>query len=1390
MEEFEFEYKPGKLEIDTVFQDGRKFISISAAGAPSATSEKKMPKLPETVFYIAVPGSTTPEVTITGSEKVPFRFPYSLLPVPETGKERKSAGIKYIEEKYSPFSLSKGVFPAGNYSVSGPFKILNRWAIRITVNPFSATSPDEGIYYKSMNFRIRFKDQARRSPPPGGLEASSVKSLFLNKESALSMGISRPAFKTAATDKKYPQKFFDNPYAEVFRIKIGDSYEYSIEENGIYSITASDLPLSAGKTYELGNFTLWTGCGRQLPAAPLPSMERTVFSMDTNMVMHALYERDLSGSGFLENSNSLLFYGKGANYWEPDTESPFPRKYTYKINPHTNKNVYWLVYEPSPLSVKRMSVYDKSSDKDAEVTTQLYPQHFESNSVLTANYADQGRKYNWNWSLFTSPVMTKTLYLDYKYRGGPLYILPSFNSKHGKPLNHSNYNIDCSISSASSDQYSEMAHTSELYIKDTTVNDEGESSYKLRIDISSRYVNISDYPYLDYIAACYETKLEAGSDKTLNIFGHNSQDSSIYKVTGFSSDTVFCFDITDERNVAFIANNYGPEISWEDAPEYDISSGHNFKRYVVTSESGFLTPSGIEKVNPPSAAGYTVRDLGSVRFNYDYLILTPEEFSDAAEELAEHRASFTSFDTLSPAVIHLEDIYNQYNAGKKSPFAIRNFLNDVVMRNGTVWPVYAVFMGTGTYDPKGYSLDTSYNKFPAFGPCPQGLSPRFSETDNDFTDELFAVFPGSDSTSEGLFLGRLPAYNRSQASAIVEKIASFDTNAVREWHNSITYVADDDSQLTRIDEGFCHTDDIEDVYKSVAAYNTPRARITRFNKIYLANYLRDPQTKRKPDAEQAVIDRINSGTGMMIYFGHGGEYQWSDENIMNADRIKSVLDNQRRLPLIISGSCTVGRFEQAGEGLSEALLNHISGGASATVSAVRGTNANYNKTFIQQFLYEIFNAPDNISLGMAFRQTKRRISGGYASNSNKYMVLGDPALFPFRLDKLIKIDSISKYCYEDSSGTETEDTLTVALDSIELNKFEKIRISGSVINIDDSTLYSDYDGFLSVNVLSPVYKSSVILATGLGTDTTLFYDSEGDPVVSAEGIKITGGKFNGIIVTKASIPVSEDSLQLKIYSSSTHNGHKNAGLSIDTLRSGSGSTCTINIGDDTEGPAISFFTLTESGSTTDTVFLTNTSKLRSADSIRIKFSDQNGVDIRSRLPDMGVWYTISNKSGLVKKRRLPEGYIDYAEGNSDISNAYGKIVFDPDSMFYNDKNNTTLLTVYSTDFLGNLSKRMIDLEFLESDSAFALSDVFNFPNPFSEATRFYYKSTIASGTEAKVKIFTQNGRLAKVLEKNPLIWDGRDENGRLLANGVYYYKLIIKNKTRKESAVKKLMILR
>lgn len=112
------------------------------------------------------------------------------------------------------------------------------------------------------------------------------------------------------------------------------------------------------------------------------------------------------------------------------------------------------------------------------------------------------------------------------------------------------------------------------------------------------------------------------------------------------------------------------------------------------------------------------------------------------------------------------------------------------------------------------------------------------------------------------------------------------------------------------------------------------------------------------------------------------------------------------------------------------------------------------------------------------------------------------------------------------------------------------------------------------------------------------------------------------------------------------------------------------------------------------------------------------------------------------------------------------------------------LLVKGKDVTGNHSGRFdydVEFEVILEDM---ISNVINYPNPFSTATHFVYTLTGHSPEFFKLQIMTVGGRIVKEIDQSELgelkvgthqtayTWDGTDEFGDRLANGIYLYRMV------------------
>jgi hypothetical protein len=121
------------------------------------------------------------------------------------------------------------------------------------------------------------------------------------------------------------------------------------------------------------------------------------------------------------------------------------------------------------------------------------------------------------------------------------------------------------------------------------------------------------------------------------------------------------------------------------------------------------------------------------------------------------------------------------------------------------------------------------------------------------------------------------------------------------------------------------------------------------------------------------------------------------------------------------------------------------------------------------------------------------------------------------------------------------------------------------------------------------------------------------------------------------------------------------------------------------------------------------------------------------------------------------------------------------------KDGTYTLIVQSRDASNNASGEYDYKIAFEVITKSMISNMLNYPNPFSTSTRFVYTLTgEAPPAQFKIQILTISGRIVREITQDEIgqlrigvhqteyAWDGRDEFGDYLANGIYLYRVLAK----------------
>jgi hypothetical protein len=333
----------------------------------------------------------------------------------------------------------------------------------------------------------------------------------------------------------------------------------------------------------------------------------------------------------------------------------------------------------------------------------------------------------------------------------------------------------------------------------------------------------------------------------------------------------------------------------------------------------------------------------------DLIIITCSKLAASLEALAGLRRT----QGLAVVVIDIEDIYDEFDFGQKSPYAVRDYLAYTIS-NWKKRPRFVLFAGDASFDPKNYlgfgETDLVPTKF---------VDTEFMET---ASDDWFADFD-ADALAE-IMIGRLPCATAVEAASMVRKIIDYESSTPS---GEVLLAVD-------ANEGY----DFENANRQLAALVPQGTRITEVNRGRL-----DTETARK-----ILLDGIYRGQKIVNYTGHGSATVWRGNLLTSEDA--EALSNESHLPVFVMMSCLNGYFANTGtDALAESLMK-ARGGAVAVWASSGMTLPDQQATMNQEFYRQLFTGPGGPVLGEAARRAKSVVSESDVRRS--WILFGDPSM--------------------------------------------------------------------------------------------------------------------------------------------------------------------------------------------------------------------------------------------------------------------------------------------------------------------------------------------------------------------------------------------------------------
>jgi hypothetical protein len=837
-----------------------------------------------------------------------------------------------------------------------------------------------------------------------------------------------------------------------------------------------------------------------------------------------------------------------------------------------------------------------------------------------------------------------------------------------------------------------------------------------KIDLMLEYQRASNGStgYLNYIEINVERYMQfTGSQmKFRKIFSWEVDEIARY-IVGGQAGKLQIWDITN------IVEPKELETTVSGGKTVFLSQTDTLRQFIAFDGSEYYTPEFVEKVDN--------QNLHALK-NIDYLIITHPLFIDQANRLADYHREKNGFDVY---VTTPQKIYNEFSSGSQDITGIRDFVKMLYDKSDSGKELkYLLLFGDASYDYKDKLADNTN-----FVPCWEHTK-SLNIISSIATDDYYGYLDDGEGSIEGnnrvdIGIGRFVVATEEEATRAVDKSIAYSTNSPENmgpWRNQITFLADDEDSNH-------HLHDAEKL-SGFLDENYPEYLV---DKIYVDAYpqVSTPSGQRAPEVNKAITSKIEKGTLIFNYSGHGGELGLGHERFLEIPDINSWL-NWNRLPIFITATCEFSRYDDpkrksAGE---EVFLNP-NGGAIALFTTARATFASSNLA-LNLAIYEnnIFEKIDGEypCFGDVIRKSKKLGN----DNDKKFVLLGDPAIrlaYPEHVAKTVKINS--RYVVDGQYDT--------------INALSQVKVEG-IVTDDSGQKITDFNGLM----YPTVYDKKVEIET-LGTDAGSYPEKFyfWKSILFNGKVDIDNGDFEFDFIVPRDISYNYGPGRINYY---FNNGEVDGNGHYDNLIIG-GFDEKASVDD--LGPTIELYfnnnDFINGGSTDENPILL------------AYVEDESGINTTGNGIGHDILAVIDED--LVQSYTLNEYY------EAEVNRYNSGIINYP---FFNLASGEHTLSLRVWDIYNNSSTATLDFVVINSEDLM-ISNLMNYPNPVLDKTSFIFEHN-QSNKEIKVeiRIFNISGRLIRTLsatsksgnyKSEPLEWDSTTETGEKIGKGFYVYKL-------------------
>jgi len=952
------------------------------------------PDIPTQFLKLGLPPNGVPSIKIVNKETEVLENKF-ILPIPDSITQPLNQ-LNFKEEIYG---LNK-FFPESPAIASDIAHYRYIKFFSLIISPFQFNPIERKlIFNKKFNVRINFNKEDDQSVVYEMVSdkhtTEFIRSELVNNEIALNFIAKKKTYSDKATSN-----YWYDPNKEYFKIYLN--------KKGVYRITFNDL-INAGID----------------PNGQIKDGKFELFNYGESIPLDIV---DADSNGIFNQGDYFQFIGY------PVKPSPYSGLNIYNLT-----NIYWFSYQAD--SVYKYKYKDGYPDNTYFlITSSIETIHWEEDKIYYQfGYADNDNLDFWNWETIEVRGGRAINYFDIFIKDSIAYY---------RDPTRPNAKLRVSLNGVS---FSRCPTAHNAWVKwnftkvGPTVSWSGQSPALIQAEFNWGVGGDSVYcsPDSNYIIVGLDTINCAGNLDIvrLNWFEldywrlHNMFQKPYFYFTSppnrYGSNNYFLFRYPYDKMKIYIPSRgdliFNPWIRGDvDQGVYFRDTVYQQTEYFCVEPNYFMTVDSIKKDENS--------DLRNLSNGADYIIITHELFKSAAERLKNYRENnLYGFDSARVMVVTVQDIYDEFNFGLMQPQAIKDFISYAFNNWQQPSPTYITLLGDMSSDYRKILPNSRDNFIPS-------MPFQATQTGQVASDNAFVTIVGNDFIPE-LAIGRISCETIDEANILIDKIINYPANQSKLWKKTIGLFSgglneNDENTLKFNDKSM----DLENYF--IKPHGSLTSKVFRYpNKPeYLPFYGSGPE----------IRDKINKGTVIANYYGHGGGYQW--DFVFTDDDIYA-LNNGDKLPLVISVTCYTNHFDNQ-EVFGEIFNSLPYGGSIAFIGSTSLTYWPITAYFNQEFFREVFISKRYV-IGDALLIAKSS-PAYYGQMLQLINLLGDPALrlaLPETPDFFIESKDLSI----DPANPLVNDTVNVivkysnlgtafANDSVLVELFEN--------NISDSSLIS------------------------------------------------------------------------------------------------------------------------------------------------------------------------------------------------------------------------------------------------------------------------------------------------------------------------------------------------